>query len=370
MAYTWHAVDLRTGKRGPQLQMQQRGTVSRIIGEQTDAQGAVLCWDEERQRPVEEWRYWTEPGRMLALLVDDADRPIWGGVILRRIPDETVWVPVAMATLEHYLDRRYSGTLSVSSMEQADIAATLVNRTVTSDGVPFTLSVTTDGVLRDRTYLDADDKTTLSLLTDLMNIQNGIEFTVDLEWTDTTNTVLKYVLRIGPRIGKSLPQPARFEHPGPVQRFTVPQDYTRENGANDVMAVSSGEGDARPQSQHYVDEDKLAAGWVRYERRWTPSTSITDNGTLDAYAAEELDLKKDGLVELTLVADLDTAPRLNVDWWLGDDITAAITAPSLPARVDPDGARLPGYEERVRVVGWAMDLDARTLTPNLREYPA
>jgi hypothetical protein len=367
MAYTWHAVDLRTGKRGPQLQMQQRGTVSRIIGEQTDAQAAVLCWDEERQRPVEEWRYWTEPGRMLALLVDDDDRPIWGGVILRRIPDETVWVPLAMATLEHYLDRRYSGALSINA-DQATIAAALAQATVDTEGVPFTIQALPTGVVRERTYLDSDDKTTLSLLTDLMNLQNGIEFTVDLEWTDNTNTVLRYVLRISSRIGKALPAPARFEHPGPVQKFTVPQDYTRENGANDVLAVSSGEGDARPQSQHYVDEDKLAAGWVRYERRWTPSTSITDTGTLDSYAAEDLNEKTDGLVELTLVADLGTAPRLNVDWWLGDDITAAITAPSLPARTSPDGAVLPGYEERVRVVGWTMDLDGRTLTPNLREY--
>lgn len=351
--------------------MQQRGTVSRIIGEATDAQNAVLCWDEEKQKPVPEWNYWTEPGRMLALLVDDNDQPVWGGIILRRIPDETVWVPIAMATLEHYLDRRYLNDSYVfSGQDQSVIATSLVEATLFTNGpgVPFVIDAPNTGVLRDRTYLDADDKTTLSLLTDLMNIQNGIEFTVDLEWTDTTNTVLRYVLRIGPRIGKSLPEPARFEHPGPVQRFTIPQDYTRENGANDVMAVSSGEGDARPQSTHHVDQDKLDAGWVRYERRWTPSTSITDPGTLEAYAAQELYDKKDGLVELTLVADLDTCPKINADWWLGDDITAAITAPSLPATVDVDGAVQPGYEQRVRVVGYTIDLDGRTLTPNLREY--
>jgi hypothetical protein len=68
------------------------------------------------------------------------------------------------------------------------------------------------------------------------------------------------------------------------------------------------------------------------------------------------------------VANLDTCPRLNADWWLGDDITAALTAPSLPAQRDIDGNWVPGYEKRVRVVGWSIDLDARTLTPNLREY--
>lgn len=369
MAWTWHAVDLKTGKRGPQLQMQSRGKVGRILCESTDAQAAVLCWDAEKNQAVPEWRYWTEPGRMLALLVDDDDRPIWGGVILRRIPDETVWVPLAMATLEHYLDRRYlNTTLAYASTEQTTIASGIANRAVVLDGVPFTIDAKPTGVLRDRTYYDSEDKTPLSLLNDLVNIQNGIEFTVDLEWQDSSNTVLKYMLRIGSRIGKALAVPTRFEHPGSVQKFTIPQDYSRENGANDSMAVSSGEGDVRPMSSHYVDTASLGAGWVRYEHRFTPSTSITDVGTLNAYAAEDVALKRAGLTELTMVANLDTCPKINADWWLGDDITAALTAPSLPPWRDPDGVWWPGYEKRVRVVGYDIDLDARELTPKVREY--
>lgn len=368
MTYTWHAIDLSTGKRGPELQMNQRGTVGRIIGEATDHQNAVQCWDHQRNRPIPEWRHWTQPGRMMGLLVDDNDQPVWGGAFLRRVPDETTWVPVALATLENYLDRRYSGSFTFSGTDQSVIASALVSATVADQGVPFTIIYQASGVTRDRTYLDSEDKTTLSLLTDLMNLEDGLEFTVDLEWATEAHTYLLFVLRIGPRIGKSLPNPTRFEYPGPVQKFTVPEDYTRENGANDVMAVSSGEGDARPQSTHHVAQDQLDAGWPRYERRWTPSTSITEQATLESYAAEELRLKKDGLVELSLVANLDTCPKLNSDWWLGDDITAAITAPSLPAWVDADNAVRPGYENVVRVVGWTMDLEARTLTPSLREY--
>lgn len=367
MSWTWHAVDLRTGKRGPQLQMQQRGLVSRIIGESTDSQNAVLCWDVERGKEIDDWRYWTEPGRMMAVLVDDEDRPMWGGVILRRVPDETEWVPLAMATLEHYLDRRYSGHLAIVA-DQATIASFLVQSTIDTEGVPFIIDAKPTGVVRTRTYRDSEDKTTLSLLTDLMNIQNGIDFTVDLEWLDATHTTLGYYLRIASRIGKSLPQPVRFEHPGAVQKFTVPQDYTRDKGANDTMATSTGEGDARPQSEHWVDQDKLDAGWVRYERRFTPSSGVTDTDTLDEYAASDLDEKRDGLVELSLVANLETCPRLNADWWLGDDITAALTAPAFPAWRDADNAVHPGYEETVRVVGWTIDLGSSTLTPVLREY--
>lgn len=369
MAWTWHAVDLKTGKRGPQLQMNIRGKVQRILCEATESQGAFLCWDAEKGAPVPEWEYWTEAGRMMAVLVNDEDEPMWGGIFLRVTPDETEWVPVALATLEHYLDRRYSGDISVTGWDQADIAGfKLVQNIIDSDGVPFIIDRVHTGILRDRTYYDHEDKTTFSLLTDLVNLQSGIEFTVDLRWSDSTHTVLQYVFRVGPRIGKSLPNPTRFEHPGCIQRFSMPKDYGRENGANDSMATSSGEGDARPQSAHYVDQAKLDAGWVRYEHRFTPSTSITDTNTLDSYAAGDLEEKRDGLNELTIVADLDTAPVLNSEWWLGDDITVALTAPALPGWRDNDGVLWPGYEKRVRVVGYEIDLDNRTLTPSVREY--
>lgn len=368
MAYTWHAVDLRSGKRGPRLQTQQRGTVSRIIGEPTDAQIMVLVWDQELGRAVPEWEYWTEPGRMAAVLVDDNDMPLWAGIVLRRIPDETIWLPVALASLEHYFDRRYMWDVTYTGIDQATIAGNIVNFHAATTGVPFVVDAKLTGQLRDRTYMYTDDKTALSVLTDLMNLQDGIEFTVDLAWADTAHTTLQYIFRVGSRIGKSLPQPIRFEYPGPVQSFQIPQDYTRENGANDVQAVSSGQGDTRPQSNKAIDQAKLDAGWVRYERRWTPSTSITEIPTLDSYAIEELAQVRDGLVELSLVANLDTSPRLNVDWWLGDDINVAITAPAFPATRGVDNQVVPGYESIVRVVGWTIDLDARTLTPRLREY--
>jgi hypothetical protein len=366
--HTWHAVDLLTGKRGPQLQMGQRGRVSRILGEPTDSQNTVLCWDEERGQETPEWRNWTTPGRMMTVLVDPDDRPIWGGVILRRVTDETEWVSIAMSTLEHYLDRRYSGNLSFTNVEQSTIAATLAGAAVANGGVPFTIDAKPSGITRVRKYLDSEDKTVLSLMADLMNVDNGVEFTVDLDWVDPGHTTLGYFLRIAAHIGAQNDLPVRFDHPGPVQRFSVTEDYTRENGANDVLAVSSGEGNARPQSIHWEDSSSLGSGWVRYERRWTPSTSIVSQNVLDDHAIRELRRVRKGLNEISLIADLDTCPRLNADWWLGDDIRATITSLAFPERRTADGVLRPGYERIVRVVGWEMDLDARTLTPSLREY--
>lgn len=370
VTHTWHAVDLVTGERGPQLEMQARGTVSRIIGEATDTQASVLCWDQQNGREMPGWRDWTVPGRKMAVLVDDDDLPVWGGMFLRRIPDETIWVPVTMATLEHYFDRRYIGPGYILD-DEATIAEQMILNTMAADGIPFTIAATATGFSREFASDGAEDKTVMSVLTDIMKF-GTMEFTVDLAWTDINHTTLEFIFRVGPRIGTTeigglppggSPQPVRFEHPGSIISFQVAEDYTKGTGANDVLALSSGEGPARPQSAYAVD---LSGGWVRYERRFTPSTNITSPDVLDAYATARLTSDRTGLTQPTFVANLDTAPKLGTDWHLGDDVTVVITAPAYPEQVI-SAQRFPGYEKTVRIVKWAIDLDARTLTPSARE---
>ena len=369
MPHSWHSVEMRTGRRGSEVLLSTRGKVSRILGAVTDAQVDQLVWDARTGTPVPEWRQATRPGHTGLVLVDDDFRPIWFGTVIRRVPDHTEFVALSLSTLEGYLNRRYSGTMTFAQTDQSTIAAALVQATVASTGVPFVIRSTPSGILRDRTYLDNDDKTTLSLLQELMNIEQGIEFTVDLEWTDDTNTVLRFVFTVGPRVGKALPEPVRFEHPGQVVSFSVPEDYSSDNGANDVLAVSTGEAGAidgtRPQSTRMAD---VPANDVRYERRFSPSTSITSAATLNAYARADLVRKKLGLTQLLLTAYLD-APgiQLNADWWLGDNLRAVITSPAYPERVGPNGQLLPGLERTVRAVGWDIDLDSRTITPRLEE---
>lgn len=370
---TWHSFDLRSGRRGPQLVPQAAGEFGRIVSEATEATVAVSCWDAELQQPRTGWDAGTLPGRVMLVALDELHAPVWGGMVLRRVSNASSWVTCTAVTLEHYLDRRYVGDLEFTgedaSSDQAVIAAGVIDA-MTVDGLNFVVDAPVTGVLLARTYADNEDKTVLSALTELAAADTPLEYTVDLAWTDDTKTVLQRTLRIRPRIGTSRPEPVVFSMPGPVKNFDFTEDYSPEFGANDVMATSSGEGDARPTSSHHVATDLLANGWARFENRFTPATSVTDEAQLDAAAAAELTDMQAGIQQLQLEANLDTAPQVNRDFWLGDDITAVLTCPRFPSYVDGDGLLQPGFVRTARCVGWSVDIAARTLKPMLREIDA
>jgi hypothetical protein len=52
--------------------------------------------------------------------------------------------------------------------------------------------------------------------------------------------------------------------------------------------------------------------------------------TLDGHAAASLAILRSGATSLTLSAAKSAAPRLGVDWSIGDDIGYDLTHPSLP----------------------------------------
>lgn len=366
---TWHSFDLRSGRRGPQLVVQAPGEFGRIISESTEATVVVSCWDAELEQPRTGWAAGTLPGRVMLVALDELQQPVWGGMVLRRVSNASTWVTCTANTLEHYLDRRYVGDLTFETADQASIAAGVIDG-LTVDGLNFTIDADATGVLLDRTYADDEDKTVLTALTELAAADTPLEFTVELSWADDEKTTLVRTLRLRPRIGTSRPEPVVFTMPGPVTDLEFTEDYSAEFGANDVMAVSSGEGDARPTSTHHVATGLIANGWARFENRFTPATSITDEDQLDAAAAAELTDMQYGIQQLQLTANLDDAPQVNRDFWLGDDITAELTCPRFPAYVDADGLRQPGFTRTARCVGWSVDLAARTLKPTLREIDA
>lgn len=357
---SWHSFDLRSGRRGVRVVTKELGTVSRIIGEATDTSLDTLC-------TAPEWDLSTEPGRTMLVALDTEDESIvWGGMVLRRDSNATEWVGVSLMTLEHYFDRRFASDMLYAGTDQATIAAGLIGM-LAVDGLDFTIDAPASGALLDRAYLGDEDKTVLSALTELLETDGGPEFTVDLEWSDSSHTQIDRVARVRNRLGSAPALTTQWTLPGCVTDFSLIEDFTADYGANDVLAVSSGEGDTRPTSGHKVAQDLIDAGWARFEMRYTPATSITSFAQLEDHATARLADAKDGLTQLSLVADLDTAPRLNVDWWLGDDITASLTCPRFPEQAGPDGGFVPGYTHRVRVVGWEIDYDARVLTPTIRE---
>lgn len=370
MAVRWTSFDLKTGRRGPEVRVRQLGTASRIIGRATDTTLDVLCWDEGKQEAPPGWDAATLPGATMLVALNDADMPVWGGAVLTRQTSLlAVYSQVKVATLEAYFDRRYCRDQIFTDADLAAIVDGLVDN-ADEFGPDFDRDLPATGRLATRSYWDDEDKTVLSNLTELMDVEDGIEFTVDLVWSDDTHTVLRPVVRARLRLGSASTTPKiTLNLPGNVTGGDFLEDYSSENGANAVKAVSSGEGDTRPESA--LMEARLPT-WVRWERRITPSTSITDLATLDAHARAELAQTWDGLHELTLEAHLD-ATTDPATWSLGDDIGVSLTCPRFPARLDPDGAKMPGYSAVVRCIGWSINFDTERITPtliDLQEVPA
>lgn len=363
MRVTWHSFDLRTGRRGQQLHTQTRGNPSRILCQPTELAIAVRIWDQGQ--PVAGWDPATLPGRTMLVALDaETEEPLWGGMVYRRRSTAGDWVILDTVTLEGYFDRRYVSDHRFTFVDQALIAEGLI-ADATNDGVEMVVDAVTSFRFREREYFEDEDKTVLSVLSELAGIDGGIEFTIDLEWADETHTVLRRVVRVAGRIGAASARPtAVFTMPGAVVDFDYLEDFSSEYGANAVQAVSSGEGDTRPESRWMT---VLQAGWARFEKKFTPSTSITAVATLNLHARAEVLQTWDGMKELTLEAELTTAPRVGVDWRLGDDVGVSLTCPRFPARLDADGSVVPGYQANVRAIGWELDLDAHRVRPRLLE---
>jgi hypothetical protein len=380
---TWHSFDLRSGRRGPQLTTRTLGSVSRILNEATETQIDVRIPSAtaEDHALYDDTLAATLPGRVMLVAVDDNDQPIWGGLVYKRVSSAAEWMSLNMVTLEAYLDRRYiNADVTFTNEDQVSVIAKEVIETTLAYGVEFTIDAPYSNWLRDRTYLIDEDKTILSILQELSGIENGIEFTVDLAWADgDDHMVLDRIFRIRNQVGTAYlgvtgtdsDQPiAIFHMPGAVTDFQYIEDYGSENGANAVVAVSSGEGDARPESFRHIALGIVVGWgglWAMFEKRFTPSTSITDTTTLDQHAHSELLQTWDGMNELTLEANLDTAPRVNADWFIGDTVAVSLTSQRFPERMNSDGEIVPGYQGNVRCIGWEIDFDARRLKPRLLE---
>lgn len=365
MEIEWWSVDFKTGARGSRLNVDRSGTLRRIIGSATDATVRVRCSDNGSE--IAGWDEATTKGRSLIVAVNaDGDFPLWGGLVRRRTSGRDAWVDVSAVTLESYFFRRYiSSDLSWTDADPTQVGIDALSQVT---GLPTLVvsSVMTGNAVIDGYFGMDDNKRVGELLTDLSGIAGGIEWTVDLEWADAAHTVLNYVVRLAPRIGTpAVTNATQWNMPGAVRDFTFIEDFSEETGANDVLALSSGEGGSKPRSTRYEDTALLAA-FARFERRFTPASSITSVQTLDQYAEAELTATRLGLTQLNIEANLDAAERLNQDWWLGDDIDVSLTCDRFPAKL-VNGLWEAGYTRRLRTVGWDLDFDGRTVTPRILE---
>lgn len=310
--------------------------------------------------PPPNWPQATRPGAAFLVALGEPEEneprgvPLWGGMVIRRNRVPGQGVKLSLVTAEAYFDRVYVGDHTYTGTTQNQIVKALVEayaKAGAMPGLPLRVEILGgDGAPRDRTYADTDDKTLYSILTDLSGVLGGPEWTVGWEWVDEQQ--LGIVVTVSDRVGSPAPvglEPAaQFYLPGSVTEAELVEGYGSDEGANDVMAVSSGVEDARPQSERQKNTADLRP---RFEYRWTPSTSITEISTLTSHAQRALAAMKDGSLALALTANREEAPVLGRDWRIGDDIGFSIEAPEFPA----------GLTGTARCVGW--ELTDTTITP-------
>jgi len=353
---SWVAVDARTGLIVEDLPGLVVGSVRQTIGRYESATASLPL-----PTAPGEWLSATRPGAVCMVLLSQAvdglgnhvgeSVPVWGGMVTRRPRTEADTVEMSLSTLEAYFDRRYVGDETFVGVGQNAIVSALVGKYAADGvrpGIPIRVQMSGAGTVRDRTYLDRDDKTLYSVLTELMGVDGGPEWSVGWEWQHNPER-LTPVLYVGARIGRAvtagLAPAATFDIPGPVTTVVVDEDYSAGKGANDVMAVSSATGDVRPQSPRQVTSDTSRP---TFELRFTPSTSITQVATLTGHALSALALVADGARTVALSAAEAYAPKLGTDWVIGDDIGFAIGGLSSPEprRVSSDDLFVDTFTDR------------------------
>jgi hypothetical protein len=319
------------------------------------------------------WRRATLPGATVLHCLDmqagdPRGKPIWSGFITRRPRTLGNELTLSLATVEQYLDRRYVGDHAYADpgTGQNTIVSDLVSlyvATGSNGGIPIRVQVVTPGAgkLRTRTYKDISDKTVYSALTELMGVQDGPEWTIGTEWQSNPER-LTFVLYVGDRIGSGAPAGldpnAVFEAPGIVSDLELMEDYSANNSGNDFMATSTANGDQRPQSAHVIvaDPDRPT-----FERRFTPSTSITNVSTLNDHAQKKASIEGAGSATLSMSAVTAKAPRVGTDWGIGDDVKYIVGESGRPVPAFPGGS-----DGTVRATGWQLDFGSvNVMTPIL-----
>lgn len=326
------------------------GALKRTIG-RAETQTATL----PLKGAPENWAAATREKATFLIALNEAEAPIWGGMVTEQTTTHKSGVELALTTAEDYFADRWVGDETFTGISQNNIVKTLVEKyakTGTKPGLPIRVQFLPGAdPLRDRAYLDADDKTLSSVLEELSGVIGGPEWTIGWEWNAGKITPVLYV---GERLGAAAPAGlnpgAQFYLPGNVEDAKLVKSFKRGQGANDVMATSSGAGGARPQSPRQTNAGDLRP---TIEYRWSPSSSITNIGTLTAHAQRALSGMRDGTVALSITATRKKRPILGQEWDLGDDIGFDLTGPAWPK----------GITGTARVL--SIELTDTTVTPVL-----
>jgi len=353
----WYGCDMKTGGIVEDLpSLKPTGALSRKLGDTTTVQfelalpGAPSGWEGA-----------TAPGRSMLVAVDLAtNTPVWAGCVLPRTGGSSQTVQLGAATLERYLDGRYPGDQTLIAVDQASVISALATPALTG-GPPIVIDSVATGTTMNYLVSDSDDKTILSCLKEVMALEGGPEWTIDVAWNASQNG-FQFPLRIRSAIGSQSTTPeATFDFPGCVATYGLAESYEAEKGATSVIARGEGEGTSRLTSTPHLATSLIAAGWPTWEYRYTPASGVTDPDQLNAHAANSAALMGQGAQVWSIQATASRSPRLGTDWGLGDSVHLA---------VEP-GGKSPRHPSGVDVVArcwsWQLDVDNDQVSPILVE---
>ncbi len=315
--------------------------------EELTSETVVLPW---RNVPSN-WVEVTIPYRTAILLVRGST-VLWGGIVVKRERSfESEGVSLTLATIEHYLDSVYVGDHSYSNRDQCEIVSNLVSTTLEGHRFGIEVESSPSRVRRDRTYARSSDKTLLSVLQELSNVQNGPEWCTS--WKAGYGRYLP-VLTVADRIGSVTPVTTFDE--SVMTSFKVVEDYTTGYGANTVVAVGDTSEGVQLRSDVMV-ADQSYRPVVEHVIR--PSSSITRKDTLNAHASSALQQLRDGTNTVGMTLSLMAAPMIYEEWEPGDVVAWTVA--------DDDG-RFTGFDQgEARIVGYDIDFSGVwTITPVLQ----
>jgi len=315
--------------------------------EETTSETMVLPW---RDIPSN-WSEATVPYGVAILLVRGST-VLWGGIVVKR--ERTLQgsgLSLTVATVEHYLDSVYVKDHVYSNRDQCEIVKDLVSSTLNDHRFMLSVEASSSTVRRDRTYEESSDKTLLSVLQELSNVQNGPEWCTS--WRADSGRYVP-VLTVADRIGSAVPVTTFDE--SVMTSFKVLEDYTAGYGANMVVAVGDTTGESQLRSDVMV-ADQSYRPVVEHVVR--PSSSITRKETLNAYASASLRQLQDGTNTMSMTLSLLAAPIVYEEWRPGDVVAWTVA--------DDDG-RFAGFDHgEARIVGYDIDFSGVwTITPVLQ----
>ena len=288
----------------------------------------------------------------VAILLVRGSTVLWGGIVVKR--ERTLQgdgLSLTVVTVEHYLDSVYVKDHVYSNRDQCEIVKDLVSSTLDGHRFLFEVEAFPSAIHRDRTYEESSDKTLLSVLQELSNVQNGPEWCTS--WRVVDGGYMP-VLTVADRIGSVSPVTTFDE--SVMTSFKIVEDYTSGYGANMVWAVGDATGEDRLRSDTMVAEQDYRPV---VERVTCPSSSITQKETLNAHASASLRQLRDGTNTLSMTLSLMAAPIVYEEWRPGDVVAWTIA--------DDDG-RFTGFDHgEARIVGYDIDFSgAWTITPVLQ----